>query len=214
MGGTILSAVVYTGGKRPVTMRKTHFLLSMFIFSALLTGCASDVENNLEDYRMPTDVPGSASLAETAAAQATASTPPENCPVTVPPDPPFVPPAPYSGLGAEGYFWYGSHSLWVALPRDGVWTDLTHDSHGYSRKMPWWREGYVWDEEPEPPLVVTGERLDSEAPPLAASSANGAYAPVAGSAMVMGADFPSLGCWRITGNYRDAELSFVVWLAP
>jgi len=27
-------------------------------------------------------------------------------------------------------------------------------------------------------------------------------------------DLPTLGCWKITGKYSDAELSFVVWVAP
>jgi hypothetical protein len=33
-------------------------------------------------------------------------------------------------------------------------------------------------------------------------------------AMMTGVDFPSLGCWKITGKYKKSELSFVVWVAP
>jgi hypothetical protein len=32
--------------------------------------------------------------------------------------------------------------------------------------------------------------------------------------MLVGIDLPTLGCWKITGKYADAELSFVVWVAP
>lgn len=195
-------------------MQRQCFILSIFIMTTLLSACASRAESNLEKYRMPTDVPSAAQRTETAVAATAASTPPESCPVTVPQEPAFIPPAPYSELGSEGYFWYGSNSLWIALPRNGVWSKLPHDSHGYSQKIAWFREGYDWQEEPQPALVVTGERLDAKAPPLVASTANGGYADEFGSATIMGADFPSLGCWKITGKYREAELSFVVWLAP
>jgi hypothetical protein len=193
-------------------MQKQLFLL--ILFGSLLAGCAPSAESNLERYRMPTDLPSAASAADTAAAQIAARTPADNCPVSRATDPPFVPPAPYSGMGYEGYFWYGSNDLWVALTQDGVWHSLPQDEHGYGQKLPWWREGYVWNEEPEPPLVVTGERLDGKAPPLEASSANGSYAEDMGSAMMMGMNIPTTGCWRITGQYQDAELSFVVWVAP
>jgi hypothetical protein len=193
-------------------MQKRFFLL--ILLGYLLTGCVPKTESSLESYRMPTDVPSAASLTETVQVEIAARTPPDSCPITVPQDPPFKPPPPYSELAHEGYFWYGSNDLWVALPQDGVWHSLPQDEHGHGQKLPWWRDGYVWDEEPEPPLVVSGKRLDGESPPLEASSANGSYAEDMGSAMIMGMNLPTLGCWRITGQYGEAELSFVVWVAP
>jgi hypothetical protein len=139
---------------------------------------------------------------------------PASCPITVPQDPPFLPPAPYDELGFEGEFWYGSNSLWTAVPHDGTWAGLPYNQHGYTQKVFWWREGYVWNEEPKPELIVTGERLDAPAPPLLASKGTNAYAKDIGSAMLVGVDFPTLGCWKITGKYADAELSFVVWVTP
>jgi hypothetical protein len=56
--------------------------------------------------------------------------------------------------------------------------------------------------------------LDAPAPPLIGSKGTNAYAGDIGSAMLVGVDFPTLGCWKITGQYADAELSFVVWVAP
>lgn len=195
-------------------MHKSYILLLLILLGVFAASCTPAVESNLEDYRMTTDVPSAASLTETAEAEIAARTPPKDCPVTLPQDLPFVPPAPYSEMDYEGQFWYGSNALWVSLPQDGVWSRLPQDEHGYGQKLPWWREGYVWDEEPEPPLVVTGERLDGKTPPLEASSANGSYSDDMGSAMIMGMNIPTLGCWRINGKYEDAELSFVVWVAP
>ena len=57
---------------------------------------------------------------------------------------------------------------------------------------------------------MTGKRLDGEAPPLVASKATNAYAADIGSAMLVGVDIPTAGCWEITGQYGEQELSFVV----
>jgi hypothetical protein len=33
--------------------------------------------------------------------------------------------------------------------------------------------------------------------------------------MIMGGiQIPVFGCWKITGHYKDQELSFVVWVTP
>jgi hypothetical protein len=135
--------------------------------------------------------------------------------LTLPQEPAFVPPAPYDILGWEEYFWFGSSSLWASLPRNGTWAGLPlQPSTGYSEKVFWWRDGYVWTDEPVPDLIVTGERLDAKAQPLRASKATNAYAGDIGSAMLVGVNFPTAGCWKVTGKYNDAELSFVVWIAP
>jgi hypothetical protein len=136
------------------------------------------------------------------------------CPVTKAPAVPFVPPAPYPPQPPGEFFWYGAESLWTALPLDGVWSGLPHNRDGYTQKVLWWREGYSWTAEPEPALTVTGRRLDAPAPPLNVSPATNAYAEDIQSAMLVGVDIPTIGCWEITGRYAGAELRFVVWVAP
>ncbi len=32
--------------------------------------------------------------------------------------------------------------------------------------------------------------------------------------MLVGVEFPFAGCWQVTGNYRDASLTYVLWLKP
>ena len=141
--------------------------------------------------------------------------PPASCSVTIRQDPPFTAPEPYSPDSPfDSNFWYGSRSLWTDLTKAGVWYGLPHNPAGYTQKIFWWREGYLWNEEPEPELTVTGERLDASASALIVSRATNAYAGDIGSAMLVGVDFPTFGCWKITGKYADAELSFVVWVAP
>ena len=185
--------------------------LSILFLAPLLAACAGNVAAKANEIS-PTNTPEK--VQPSATPEVFSKTPPASCPVTVPQDPPFVPPAPYDSLGFKDYFWFGSDALWTSLPRDSVWYGLPDNPGGYTQKVFWWRDGYVWNEEPEPNLIVTGERLDASAPPLIVSKATNAYAGDIGSAMLAGVDFPTLGCWKITGKYEDAELSFVVWVAP
>jgi hypothetical protein len=160
--------------------------------------------------------PGQAPAAPDAAIAASAPSLPEgapaSCRITRPPDPPFVPPAPYSTLeGSVGDFWYGTPALWTALRRDGTW-ELPYNDGAYGQKVFWWRQGYDWRGEPQPPLTVTGRRIDGSAGPLVASSATNAFAKDIGSAMLVGVRIPAAGCWQVTGRIEGADLSFVVWV--
>jgi len=200
-------------------MQSSHFFLSILIMAFLLTGCAPNVTAQAEKVNA-LENPTQTSLLEkptsvnTATSEVVPHDPPASCPITVPQDPPFVPPAPYDSLGFEGEFWYGSDSLWTAVRENGIWEALPHNPEGYTQKVFWWRDGYVWNKEPQPALTVTGERLDAPAPPLHASEATNASASDIGSAMLTGVDMPTLGCWKITGKYGEVELSFIVWVAP
>jgi hypothetical protein len=80
----------------------------------------------------------------------------------------------------------------------------------FRQKMQWWRQGYDYHTEPKPKLKVTGKRLDATAPPLMAEANNVVGPP---PSMMVGMNFPTLGCWEITGHYEDDELIFVVWLS-
>jgi len=200
-------------------MQRLCFFLSILVFTSLLVGCASNANAQSQEIKSvesstPTDLPEKPTPTEVATLESVPLNPPVNCPVTVPQNPLFTPPAPYNTLGFKDHFWFGSNSLWTLIPANGVWGGLPYDPPtGLTQKIFWWREGYVWAEEPQPNLIVTGERLDAPAPPLHASKATNAYASDIGSAMLVGVDFPTLGCWKITGQYKDAELSFVVWVA-
>jgi hypothetical protein len=200
-------------------MHRLYFPLSILILTSLLVGCSpkavakSEEAKALENLSL-TNLPEKPALTQTITPEIVPHDPPASCPITVQQNPPFTPPAPYNSMGFDGEFWYGSSSLWTAVRENGVWEALPHNPEGYTQKVFWWRDGYVWTEEPEPALTVTGERLDASAPPLHASKATNASASDIGSAMLVGVDIPTLGCWKITGKYSNTELSFVVWVAP
>jgi hypothetical protein len=196
-------------------MQRLYVFLSFLIPISLLLGCAPNAAAQPAEARALENPAPEKPTAVSRLEEVVPHDPPVTCPVTLPQDPLFTAPEPYSPNSPfNSNFWYGSNALWTNLPKDGAWYGLPHNPSGYTQKMFWWREGYVWTEEPEPDLIVTGERLDALAPPLIVSRSTNAYADDIGSAMLVGVDFPALGCWKVTANYADAELSFVVWVAP
>jgi hypothetical protein len=128
-----------------------------------------------------------------------------SCLATRPPGRPFVPPAPYPPTPPPLYgdvFWYGSDGLWTWLEADGT--------ARRSDKSFWWRDGYDWQTEPSPRLLVMARRLDAVAPEVRISDATNGFRDDIGAFMLTGLDFPTGGCWEVTGHYRDQRLRFVV----
>jgi hypothetical protein len=122
------------------------------------------------------------------------------CPVTVPGPAPETFAERLFGSAAA----HGDGDLWVGgLPDSGVlfaepqW--LMPDG-SVSWKLGWWRIAAG-------PLLITGRRLDGPAPALRAHVPD-RY----GSAgfQASGVDFPTDGCWEVTGRVGDASLIFVV----
>jgi len=195
-----------------------HRLYSiLLILSLVLAGCVlrTGESKTLEDYRMPTDVPSASSLTQTAQTEVASLIPPKDCPVTTSANVSFKAPEPFSSIAPwKGIFWYGSEHLWTALNTDGVWSKLPENPDGYTQKIMWWSSLYSLKDELEPALVVTGKRLNGEAPALRFYGATNAMADDIGEAMLTGVEIPTLGCWEITGQYKESEISFVVWVGP
>jgi hypothetical protein len=142
---------------------------------------------------------------------------PQSCPVTKPSAHPSVPPAPYPNDIGPDSFWFGTSKLWAFVHKDGIWKGLPHyrpTDTAYRNKLFWWREGYDGMHDPQPKLKVTGERLDAAAPPLQSDEqANAGWKDDSKHPFIVaGIDIPTLGCWKITGSFRDEQLSYVVWV--
>lgn len=137
---------------------------------------------------------------------------PGDCPVTRPPDPPFVPPAPHPAK-EPGRFWLGTNALWTSLYEDGIWRGIVAPS-GTRNKFWWWRAGWEWDSDlrdNDPGLIITARRIDSAAPSVRAPDVTNAELG-SGWAMLTMLEIPTSGCWEITGNYRSEHVSMVVWV--
>lgn len=132
---------------------------------------------------------------------------PKTCAVTKPSEHPFVPPRPYL---ANGIDWFGTDKLWTYLPSNGI--------SGQGEKTLWFREewshynGWIPDENALK-LTITARRLDAPTPPPEIS-AGPTFNRDWKAFMLGGINFPTPGCWEITGRYEDAEVQFVVWVVP
>jgi hypothetical protein len=141
---------------------------------------------------------------------------PHTCPVTKPADGSFVLPQPYPARPSVGEFWLGTDRLWTALPVTGTWR-LGHSTSGdptFRQKLPFWRQGYDAHAEPRPNLTVSGRRIDSPAGPLLTSGKGHGSWTKDDQFIMTGINFPTTGCWEITGRYENDELTFVVWVGP
>lgn len=128
------------------------------------------------------------------------------CPVTVAPDPAFVPPEPWPARPPEAdRFWVGTPGLWTALPVDSRWEQLA-----LGEKFWWWSADYVMAKEPVPALTVTARRLDEPGPSVRFDEATNGYHASFGQAMLIGVELPTAGCWEITGTYQNSEVTVVV----
>ena len=135
------------------------------------------------------------------------------CRTTEPPNPPFVPPAPYPPNAPEGRFWYGTDALWTMLSVNARWTDNLNGK-GSVTKLVFWRRGFDWRTEREPALTITARRLDGDAPPVSFSHANAVFVTGDTPAMMSGIRIPTAGCWELTARYAGHTLSFVVEAVP
>jgi len=139
---------------------------------------------------------------------------PKSCPITKPPVHPFVPP--YPAEFYPGYFWFGTEKLWINLPADGTWK-LGHynpSETAFRQKLLWWHKGFERLNDSEPILKVAGKRLDSPAPTFEEEESASTYGGANSQFIVVGLDIPTLGCWKITGRFGTAEVSFVIWVTP
>lgn len=140
-----------------------------------------------------------------------------SCPITRPPQPPFVPPKPYRATPPPLYrgFWYGSDQLWTLLQADGTW-EMARDKDGLFDKSFWWRAGFDPRREQTPSLTLSARRLDLPGQEIAASSGTATNGwrddDDIGAFMLTGIELPRAGCWEVTGHYRARELNFVVWV--
>ncbi len=175
-------------------------LVGVLLAAGGLTGC--------DGNRPPSsDGPATATATTAPASAKTAGTPrsgtadTKRCPVTLPGHvgPPGVSPRDFFGWGES----YGNGKLWVG----GLWPGgvINADAGFINRdgsvgmSFGWWRAA-------PGKLRITGRRLDTPAPPARGIVPDG-YGKTGFQAS--GVDFPTEGCWEITGTLPTTRLTFV-----
>ena len=135
----------------------------------------------------------------------------ENCPRTIGANNVFSEPWP------QAETWFGSEALAVMLPRNGIWP-TTVPGHLIAIKLFWYSKEFQAVAEQR---FAGGSHLGFEARirrldsgPSDAEISGPNWAGLGGLGdnwtILTGIDFPSPGCWEITGEYRDQSLTFVV----
>jgi len=101
---------------------------------------------------------------------------------------------------------YGNDALWVtAIQPTGVIL-VDHRFINVDGSVSW---KFGWYRLVPGTLAISGRRLDAEAPPLRADVPSG-YG--SSGFQASGVDFPTEGCWEVTGTLGTARLTFVVFV--
>jgi hypothetical protein len=140
---------------------------------------------------------------------------PSTCGITKPTlsfAPPADYPAPARPPDSYDAEWFGDAHLWTMVRHDGeAWFDLPRGPDGLVQKTFWWSTNFDANRESQPAISVTGRQLDGSdafSAPVPGTNAQADF----GSAMLVGIDIPAPGCWQITASYKNATLSYVVWV--
>jgi hypothetical protein len=123
------------------------------------------------------------------------------CPVTLPNGnrPPGQP---------RNVTWYGNGLLWAGAAPNGTRVygpeDVAEDGSVGDKLL--WVTTPPWEKP-----VVSGERIDDDAPPLRVERVNtGSFSGAANPSHMTPVSFPSAGCWRLTARVGDVSLVYVV----
>jgi len=104
--------------------------------------------------------------------------------------------------------WFGSNALAVLTSDDGSWFGLG-PKYDYREKL-WWYSA-AFEPGMESQMTVTGRRLDVDSLPARVTRTTNAQGMGGGGwAMLMLVEFPSAGCWELTGEFQGQRLTFVV----
>jgi hypothetical protein len=112
----------------------------------------------------------------------------------------------------SSHAWYGGAALAALIPKNGVWNGMGPE-HNYGDKFWWWRSGYDAKAESAPNLNISARLLDGRNTEIEVSDATSGFSSdpeVNWNSILIGMEFPSSGCWEITGMYDGVESLIIV----
>jgi hypothetical protein len=173
---------------------------------SLVTACADPSSSSI----------GPAGSGESAAPSPT-SRDVEDCPVTVPPQPGFVPPEPYPSEPSTDGAWYGSAELWTIVDSSGaVWTGLPvgKGPHAIGDKTLWFSEKFSTakgeDFSGNADITITAVHRGGSGRKVIEEGGVPSFNRYIKNFMLVGLGVPEPGCWEVTASYQGAELSYVM----
>lgn len=135
----------------------------------------------------------------------------ETCPITIPPQPGFVPPPDWmpDPSPRNGSVWYGDANLWTILDPEGeVWT--VWNTGRLPLKHFWFSTTFSATKEPWPDIGVTLTLLGrDEVIEVPGRATHGMRSRGELHEFMITSGDLTPGCWEITATYREATLSFI-----
>jgi hypothetical protein len=120
---------------------------------------------------------------------------PHDCPVTLP--------ATQQTTANGSEFIHSGNHLHVWLPTQGRWPESP-------RTLKWYFNG-ASPSRTASQLKVIAHRIDGDETPAIIEPPKMVRSEDDAAALVTRVELPAAGCWRISGQYGDEHLSFVVW---
>ncbi len=191
-------------------MSRTHLVIgALVVISAvvgLVASCASPSSS-------PTRLAGGGA----SPAPSPSSREVDGCPVTVPPQPGFVPPERYPAEPSSDGAWYGTRDLWTILDSNGaIWRDLPvgKGPHAIGDKTLWFSERFSTAEDEDfsgnADITITAVHLDGSGRKVVEEGGVPSFNRYIKNFMLVGLGVPEPGCWEVTARYQGAELSYVM----
>lgn len=110
--------------------------------------------------------------------------------------------------GPSDRLWFGSESLAVAIPENGIWHGMGPERDFFD-KLFWLVGGFQPGLESD--FSLTGRHLyDDLIKPIIDDAGNASHEDFGGWSILVGVGFPRTGCWELTGTYLGQSLTFVV----
>jgi len=114
---------------------------------------------------------------------------------------------------ATDFGWFGTEQLAAMIPADGRWNGMGKQ-HNYRNKFWWWHQGYDAKSRSANRLNITAKNLDNGTI-ITLHKASDAYQGsdnYAWGSMITAVEFPSSGCWRVSGSLGRAQLDINLYV--
>jgi len=104
--------------------------------------------------------------------------------------------------------WYGDEHLAALIPTNGKWVGMG-ESRNFFDKFWWWQKGFSARTRLDSEFKIHATKLDGSGIEFEVHDTTSGYGP-GWDALLAGIEFPSPGCWEVTGHYNGSSLVLIL----
>ena len=111
-----------------------------------------------------------------------------------------------------GLGWYGDENLAALIPIDGIWQGMGAN-YNFRNKFFWWEKNNSLNPDNQSRIEITAINLINNSEMVEPVYAVNIYSNETMSdwgGMLTAIEFPSSGCWKIVGRFKEHEIQFTV----